>query len=83
MSINHMMPHLTAHFGGMLSGFDVGVLKLKCHLVEAILFDGFDELAIVFPVRELIVGRSGSPQSLVLVLHIVIQRFHDESNGFG
>lgn len=66
----------------MLSGFDVGVLKLRCHLVEAILFDGFNELAIVFPVRELIVGRSGSPQPLVLVLNIVIQRFNHESYGF-
>ena len=67
----------------MLSGFDVGILKLSCHLIEAILLDGFNELAIIFPVRELIVGRSGSPQPLVLVLHKVIQRFNDESNGFG
>jgi hypothetical protein len=67
----------------MLSGFDVCVLKVLCHLVEAILFDGFNELAIVFPVRKLVVGRSGSLQSLVLVLHIEIQRFNDESHGFG
>lgn len=49
--------------------------------VEAILFNGFYEFAIVFPVREFIVRRSGSLQPLVLVLNIVIQRFHDESHG--
>ena len=61
----------------------MGIRKLRCHLVEAILLDGFNELAVIFPVRELILGRSGSPQPLILVSHIILQCFNDESNCFG
>lgn len=55
-----------------VSQFNVDWLDLLCQFIETILFDGFDELSIIFPVREFVFGYSGTLGLLVVTVDIGI-----------